>query len=696
MEDQYLSFVLRKLREKIAQLGISLAQGEQEVEAMNDYYWENYTEMDEYGYENYDNQKALFTQIRANNEALDLKRRYVRMLDSPYFGRVDFRYNDEDGIPEEEAETYYIGLGNFSERPGALPLVYDWRAPVSSLFYDFDRGEASFEAPGGLMTGEITSKWQYKIKKGRMIYAFESDVKIDDEVLKRELGANGDVKLKNIVATIQKEQNAIIRNTKDRILVVQGCAGSGKTSVALHRISYLLYHDRKNLTSKSVLVLSPSGIFTDYISHILPELGEGNIREMSFDLFAYRELKCVAADCEDRFDEIERQIAGKKSRAAIKQTKEFAEKLRGFVLRLENDLMDFKDFSYKKMFVPARDLEILFYEKFPQVPLLDRMKVIMEYVVDDEEAVRGKDFSDEEKQLIEDLMMKMYETRDLYLLYSQFLKENGMKPLPNKVYEERKIPYEDVYPMLYLKYLLQAPGKHRRIRHLVIDEMQDYSYMQFLLISQLFQCPMTILGDKAQTMDEAEHDVTRFLPSLLSKDVRVISMNRSYRSTMEIMAEAARFKETDDTIPFERHGKIPEIIEINGVSAKESYARAAGQIRKRLSLRREDPDHGEYETAAVLCYSMKEAEAVCRELKEAARAQEVPEPVLLTRDSDHFPEGLVVTTFYLAKGLEFDQVFMLYDPADDRPITRQARYICTTRALHELYRMEIHKKEGKK
>ena len=249
---------------------------------MHEYYWENYAEMDQYGYEDYDNRQALLQQSNANDEKQKLKHRFERMLDAPFFGRVDFAFEDE-----EEAERFYIGIGNFAERAGMTPLVYDWRAPVSGLFYDYDKGPASYEAPAGEIRGEILTKWQYKIRGGRMIYAFESDTKIDDEILKQELGSNGDVKLKNIVRTIQKEQNEIIRNTKDRILVIQGAAGSGKTSIALHRIAYLLYHDRDRLRSSNVLILSPNSVFADYISHILPELGEENIREMSFDLPGY-------------------------------------------------------------------------------------------------------------------------------------------------------------------------------------------------------------------------------------------------------------------------------------------------------------------------------------------------------------------------------------------------------------------------
>ena len=197
----YLSFVTEKLKERIRSLGFSLEEGEKDIEKMHEYYWDNYTEMDEYGYENFDNQQALLTSIKANEETYKLLRRFHKMLDSPFFGRVDFLFEDED-----EAEILYIGIGNFSEGPGMQPLIYDWRAPVCSLFYDYDKGEASYEAPDGRVYGEIMAKWQYKIRYGRMIYEFESDIKIDDEVLKAELGQAGETRLKNIIRTIQKEQ----------------------------------------------------------------------------------------------------------------------------------------------------------------------------------------------------------------------------------------------------------------------------------------------------------------------------------------------------------------------------------------------------------------------------------------------------------------------------------------------------------
>ena len=198
-----------------------------------------------------------------------------------------------------------------------------------------------------------------------MIYQFESDVKIDDEILMAELGSGGSTALKNIVRTIQKEQNAIIRNTRDKIMVIQGAAGSGKTSIALHRIAYLLYHDRKNLKSSNILILSPNSIFSDYISHILPELGEENIKEMSFDLFAYRQLKDTVSDCEDRYDQIERSLnfPDMPSLYKEKQSREFLNQMEGYLTSLEDELMDFHDVEYKSFTKKEEEIIDLFYFK---------------------------------------------------------------------------------------------------------------------------------------------------------------------------------------------------------------------------------------------------------------------------------------------------------------------------------------------
>lgn len=701
---EYLSFVLEKLQARLAEISQSLLDGQKEIENMHDYYWQNYTEMDQYGYEDYDNQQALLHQVNANQEQLLLRSRFRKMLDSPFFGRVDFCYDGDD-----EPEIFYIGIGNFAERPGELPLIYDWRSPVSGLFYDFDRGPASYLAPGGEMTGEICSKWQYKIRDGKMIYGFESDVKIDDDILKAELGSNGEVQLKNIIRTIQKEQNAIIRNTKDRILVIQGAAGSGKTSVALHRIAYLLYHDRQNLKSSNILILSPNGVFSDYISHILPELGEENIQEMSFDLFAYRKLQDTAADCEDRCDQIEREMRDPKAaeRFALKQSQAFVDQMEGFALELEDELMNFSDVSYKSFVKSESEIITLFYDKFADIPLLSRMDAVAETFIDEIETLLNRDLPEEERIPLLEKFRKMYETMDFYVLYNRFLKKEGYQTLPRRPLEKRKLRYEDVYPVLYLKYRLETQQEDSGVRHLIVDEMQDYSMIQYLIIQRLFKCKMTILGDREQTMDGDQQDVLTFLPKIFGKDIRRIVMNKSYRNTIEIASYANKLAGITEVELFERHGKPVEEKEFTGLTEalervvkelrleKQTVAEADEDMPENAASETDGTETGEelsYETAAVITRTADEAREAYYILQKKLEAEgfDTKERLsLLHRDSTNFKKGLTVTTFYMAKGLEFDQVFSVFPGTDRSPIVQRARYIAATRALHELYMYEI-------
>lgn len=665
--EQFLKEITDCLQRKIKELDEDLSAGQQEIKNMHEYYWENYTEMDEYGYENYDNQQALLHQVHANEEKLSKRKRLTKMLESPFFGRVDFRY---DG--EEESETFYIGIGNFAPRAGMRPLIYDWRAPVSGLFYDYDRGPAAYDAPGGRMEGEITSKWQYKIKNGHMIYGFESDTKIDDEILKQELGSGGDVQLKNIVRTIQKEQNAIIRNTKDRILAIQGAAGSGKTSVALHRIAYLLYHDRENLKAANILILSPNNVFSDYISHILPELGEEHIQEMSFDLFAYKELKEVANDCEDRYDYLEKKMKFQDSEWEIrfkeKQSASFIGQMEGFLAMLEEDLVNIRSITFKGVHKTEEEILHLFYFKFQTVPLLARMDAVMEYLIDEYETLRGKNISEEDMEALRETFQKMYVTTDLYEIYGWLLKDCGYPELSNAEYERRKLEYEDVFPMLYLKYRLKGSRKHKNIKHLVIDEMQDYSYLQYSILSMLFHCRMTILGDRAQTMDSECQDVTKFLPKIFGRKIRKIVMNKSYRNTLEIAEYAERIRGGEGLELFQRHGK--EVEEFHGLSMEEMLENIEKQVKSA---------NAQYETAAVITMNESDAYDIYRLLKN----RQLPVSYM-DRDTSVFKKGMTVTTFYLAKGLEFDQVFAVLG-RETNPLYKQAKYISATRALHELY-----------
>lgn len=679
-EESYLSLVIGALHQKIEEIDTKIAGNEKDIASMHDYFWENYTEFDEYGYEIYDNSNALKNRMKEQDEYAKMRFRYEKMLDSPYFGRVDFCYEGED-----TPETYYIGIANLAKGRAADPYVFDWRAPVSGLFYDYDKGAAQFMAPSGILTGEITKKKQYKIKKGKIIYILENDMNIDDEILQQTLSEHADASLKSIVTTIQKEQNSIIRDTSHRILAVQGCAGSGKTSVALHRIAYLLYHNRKNLSAAQILILSPNSIFADYISRILPELGEENICEMTLDDFAYREL-LPYGEAEDRYDEIEKQLHAdeaeeyffihslKKStkEAQYKQTKEYVEELNGFILSLEWELMNFKDFHYKKMELSENEISNLFYEKLADIPILSRMEKIGEYLIDAEETLRNKNMEEEEKQEIFDRLNRMYETRNLLELYQRFLEESGREAMDTV---DGFLRYEDVYPLLYLKYALSEVPKRREVKHLVIDEMQDYSYLQYVLLSQMFHCPMTILGDKVQTMAETRQDVLPFLPKIFGKDVHRVYLNKSYRSTTEITEFASRLITEEEVQTVERHGERPQVISCADRDAM--YAKIAEDMEKEQQA----------DTIAVLCLDADSAKDTAERLREKLKGK--AEVTLLKKDSMKFGRGISVMPFYLAKGLEFDAVFVPDLERYVTPLHKQALYIDATRALHFLRMYEI-------
>ena len=393
---------------------------------------------------------------------------------------------------------------------------------------------------------------------------------------------------------------------------------------------------------------------------------------MSFDLFAYRELRDTIRDCHDRYDEIELELQGitqeQKKRLEEKQSETFVSQTEGFLALLEDELMTFHDVEFRGLTLTENELIHLFYFKFQEIPLLSRMDAVMEYFIDEYETLHDCTLSEEDLDTISRKFQKLYMTRDLYKIYNKFLEENGYPTLPDVPQEKRVLAYEDVYPLLYLKYRLCRVRDHKNIKHLVIDEMQDYSYLQYLILRQMFNCRMTILGDRAQTMEEQTQDVLEFLPGIFGKDIRKIILNKSYRNTVEIAEYANRTAGIRDMEIFQRHGKEVEEKVLDGKEA------AAEEIRRNLNLGPQG-----YETAALLTMSEEEALKVYEYLKKTGI-----QASYVDRNSSSFKKGLTVTTFYLAKGLEFDQVFVLARRKKP-PLLIQAEYICATRALHELY-----------
>ena len=345
--------------------------------------------------------------------------------------------------------------------------------------------------------------------------------------------------------------------------------------------------------------------------------------------------------------------------------------------------MNFHDVEYKNFVKKEEEIIELFYFKFLDIPLLSRMEAVAENFIDEVETLRDSDMDEEERALVMEKFMSMYETQDLYVIYSKFLKSCGYPELPHVQLSDRKLQYEDVYPVLYLKYRLFRQSSHNEIKHLVVDEMQDYSCLQYLIIKMMFPCRMTILGDKAQTMEEKNQDVLAFLPKIFGKDIRRILMNKSYRNTVEIASYANHLAGITDMELFERHGEPVEECTFEG---KDSFEEALDEIVGKLQLGEE-----QFETAALILRTEEEAKKAADRMKEKLEAAgfDIQNRFsYLHRDSTSFCKGLTVTTFYLAKGLEFDQVFALFPEKDQSVLAKQGRYIAATRALHRLHMYE--------
>lgn len=437
------------------------------------------------------------------------------------------------------------------------------------------------------------------------------------------------------------------------------------------------------MKSSDVLILSPNSVFADYISHILPELGEENIKEMSFDLFAYKELQDTAADCEDRYDQLERMMRfddpKAQERFEWKQSAEFVSEAEGFFAVLEDELMDFREIEFRGMSLSEEEIIRLFYSKFYQIPLLKRMDAVMEYFIDSYETLKGRNIEEDDREFLRKKFDRMYETKDIYAIYNKLLSECGREQMSDLPYERRKIQYEDVFPMLYVKYRLTGRNEHKNIKHLVIDEMQDYSYLQYLILKGLFDCKMTILGDGAQTLGKEQQDVLKFLPKIFGKNIRTVILNKSYRNTREIADYAGKIGHTEEIEFLDRHGK--EVEERTFESDEEIFA----AIESNLNLEKTEENEEEtkekeaYETAAVIAMSEEEAFDIYRLLETRGITASY-----VDRNTSAFHKGLTVTTYYLAKGLEFDQVFVVKGKRKN-PFEKQALYISATRALHELY-----------
>lgn len=643
--------------------------------------------------------------------------KYKKMQKSPYFGRIDFKEQDMEDI-----EKIYIGIHNLIDSKTGSIYVYDWRAPVSGMFYRFEPGRAGYAAPCGEIAGDMLLKRQYKIRNSELKYFFDCSININDEMLQEILGHNSSVKMRNIVETIQKEQDIIIRDTESEVLIVQGAAGSGKTSVALHRIAFLLYQGLESkLSANNILIISPNSVFSKYIEGVLPELGEENVIQCSVEDIAGKCFKgeisiesrnhmferIISCDDEDRKKLLQESIEFKGSR-------EFAAILDRLLWYLEHRLIRFEDVYYDGKIIENRQaLKNIFLNNKIEVPMVKRLERIEKKLLDtihplqkkrleriENVVQRGvghefeiKAFSrllsiKEVKNLIKRLktfteidckgIYKMlFEDRDLFnkLAEGITLPYNIDRIIKYTAENLRhtEIPYEDAVSLLYLKLKLEGSGYFPDIRQVVIDEAQDYYPVHFEAFKLLFRdARYTIVGDVAQTIERCDKWLFyNMAEEILGKRKTVkLFLSKSYRSSFEISRFAGRLLDEGKQVPFERHEAEPVIV-----------CRDTREDLDKVLIEHVSGYAGQgFETIAVLCKTVREAENLYLRLKADIGIK------LLKEDDDRFEKGIMLMPVYLSKGLEFDVVFVFgaEESNFNSRTDKQMLYIACTRALHRL------------
>ena len=620
---------------------------------------------------------------------------YEHQKKNPYFGKVTFRYDDEgDVIP------FYIGMAGYESDMNNEQLIYDWRAPVSSMYYAYEKGPASYtvnteDMGSEKFTGHIIEKKQFVIVNGKLREAVDTDANINDVILLEALGGNSSVKMKSVVATIQKEQDAIIRNRTAYNLIVDGRAGSGKTVIAMHRLAWLLYN-YKSLDSDRVMILSPNSIFGDYISDVLPELEENSVPEKEFDSLL-EELLYIDEEYETKLEQSEFIIdSGDQENQRIRNLKVkssigFYDRFNEFLERYVSEIK-FRTFHYQKVEYTGDDISAMFNGRFSRKPVYERFENIAYFIVDRVEDNSPKEFPEEKKnnlaRQIQKQMVNLFAERNLVKLYVDFLAE--MEPEYPGISEYKneygKICYEDILPILYLQVYFYGCNTYNNIKHLVIDEMQDYTIFQYAILDRIFGCKKTILGDRYQVLFyNPEETVVDVLTKIFAKrngqgGYELMELSESYRSTAEI-TEFCNNILGDEGIggnTVERHGRVPEEIQCGSLDEAVEF------INDKLSY----GDMDAYDNIAILTNDEADAYEVYRQLSEYT------DVTLITNQSVVYSGGVVVLPKFLAKGMEFDAVYVMTDGTyKNSMVTRHTHYIACTRALHELYVIDVMQSE---
>lgn len=657
LEEKYLENASFEISNQLDDLGKEIKVKDEQITEFKKFLWEEKGSVDSV---------EMTTSLMASEmEAgfmlmkMEYYKKLLKIQYSPYFGRVDFKEDDED-----EKKKIYIGLTNVTK--DLENIIYDWRSPIASLFYDYPVGNAMYEAPIGNIKGYMSLRRQYKIEDKKLIRVFDNDLNVVDDCLQEVLSESSSEKMKNIVNTIQSEQNEIIRNTNNKHLIVQGIAGSGKTSVALHRIAFLLYKI-KNLKSSNVLIFSPNNVFSEYISDVLPELGEENAMNTTFHDFAKKYIKEYKT-VETFTDFIERFYTGKeknKKLVSFKLSNEMIKVIEDYAKEIEDKISITGDIETKFEVIEKRYLNYLLKERYNKLPLFQRIEKIAEHLCDKTNTPQGKkrSFIKQIKELLnlEINYKKIYEK--MYLSNS-FEKEYGKKEIVKT--NIKQINYEDSLCFIYLKGLLNGFPYSNLIKQVVVDEAQDYNLMQYIILARIFKrASFTILGDVNQTINPYQkYETLSILTNVLEENSKYVELNKTYRSSSEIIEYTNK------------------ILNLGYVSAIRKPNNVPVKFRNDISLIQNDIEdlRKKYNSVAIITKSKEEAIELFDKLKDT-----IPGISIMEESNKKFNKNLVITPSYLAKGLEFDSVISYTDK--NNIYTKDEKYlfyVVATRAQHEL------------
>lgn len=613
--------------------------------------------------------ESILNHFALGESVINKHKRLTKILAIPYFGRIDFLEKKENS----KVMPIYIGIHTFYDPESRATLIHDWRAPVSSMFYDHELGEAGYRSPSGEIKGVISLKRQYRIRGGKMEFMIESALTVHDDILQKELSSNADDKMKNIVATIQREQNRIIRNEDIRTLIIQGVAGSGKTSIALHRIAYLLYTFRDSISSKDILIISPNKVFSDYISNVLPELGEETVPETSMEqiLSGVLEHKYKYQTYFGLVNELlEKPSSSLINRIAYKASFGFISELDKFILHIENTYFKAADVKLTKYItIPAPFIEEQ-YLRFNRYPIRRRFDAMADYMLDMLKIQYTFTVTTTGRNLLKKEIRLMFAGNNDIQVYKDFFKWTN-NPGMFKMRKGHTLEYSDLAPLAYLHLALEGNGNQPfRVKHLLIDEMQDYSPIQYKVIQKLFPCRKTVLGDAGQSVNPYGSSTAETIQKSLTAS-EIMKLCKSYRSTFEITDFAQKIHPNAELEPVARHGEKPQILQFG--SAVEELSGIMGLI----STYRKSG----YKSLGIICKTEQQARKMADMLKSYAN-----DISFLSSQSSAFVQGIVITSAHMAKGLEFNEVII--PQTDERnyrsEIDKSMLYVAVTRAMHRL------------